>query len=141
MGSSISLNKINFEDMQSVIKNKDAIIISTLCSERQQCLLSGTLSASEEVSVFNRSLSCGNHSSVRIVLYGENCCDATLAIKYNQLIQLGFTDVQVYMGGMFEWLLLQDIYGKELFPTTSQENDLLKFKGRRKNNFNKLLES
>tara|TARA_Y100001935_G_scaffold122725_1_gene101973 strand:- start:908 stop:1333 length:426 start_codon:yes stop_codon:yes gene_type:complete len=141
MGSSISLNKINFEDMQCIIKNRDAVIISTLCSERQQCLLTGTLSASEEVSVLNRSLSCGNHCSIRIVIYGENSCDETLATKYNQLIKLGFTDVHVYMGGMFEWLLLQDIYGKELFPTTTQENDLLKFKGRRKINFSKLLES
>jgi hypothetical protein len=32
------------------------------------------------------------------------------------------------MGGIFEWLLLQDIYGKELFPTTKKEADLLKFK-------------
>jgi hypothetical protein len=32
------------------------------------------------------------------------------------------------MGGLFEWLMLQDIYGKELFPTTKKELDLLKFK-------------
>ena len=29
---------------------------------------------------------------------------------------------------MFEWLLLQDIYGTELFPTTTKEVDLLKYK-------------
>ena len=29
---------------------------------------------------------------------------------------------------MFEWLLLQDIYGNELFPTTSKELDILKYK-------------
>jgi hypothetical protein len=29
---------------------------------------------------------------------------------------------------MFEWLLLQDIYGKELFPTTKKELDLLRYK-------------
>ena len=28
------------------------------------------------------------------------------------------------------WLLLQDIYGYDNFPTTSQERDILKFKGK-----------
>jgi hypothetical protein len=34
----------------------------------------------------------------------------------------------MYLGGMFEWMLLQDIYGKEDFPTTEEELDILKFK-------------
>jgi hypothetical protein len=29
---------------------------------------------------------------------------------------------------MFEWLLLQDIYGAAEFPTTKKELDLLKYK-------------
>jgi len=29
---------------------------------------------------------------------------------------------------LFEWLLLQDIYGSEEFPTTSHELDILKYK-------------
>ena len=36
--------------------------------------------------------------------------------------------VYIYTGGMFEWLLLQDIYGKEAFPTKGDELDILKFK-------------
>ena len=31
---------------------------------------------------------------------------------------------------MFEWLMLQDIYGKDLFPTTKKEVDLLKYKSK-----------
>jgi hypothetical protein len=50
--------------------------------------------------------------------------------KYQQLLTLGFYNVFVYMGGLFEWLMLQDIYGKELFPTTKKELDLLKFKSK-----------
>jgi enhancing lycopene biosynthesis protein 2 len=34
----------------------------------------------------------------------------------------------VYTGGLFEWLLLQDIYGTQEFLTTKKELDLLKFK-------------
>ena len=29
---------------------------------------------------------------------------------------------------MFEWLCLQDIYGDELFPTTSRELDIYKYR-------------
>jgi hypothetical protein len=35
----------------------------------------------------------------------------------------------VYIGGLFEWLLLQDIYGDEEFPTTAKIIDILKYKG------------
>lgn len=132
MGGSLSLSKINFEDVQSAMNDGRAIIISTLPIERQQCLVSGTLSASEEVSALNEMLSSGNHCGTPIIVYGENCCDDTLGGKYNQLIKLGFGNVHIYAGGLFEWLLLQDIYGAELFPTTSMEKDLLKYKGRKK---------
>ncbi len=132
MGGSISLNKINFEDMQTIIQNKDAIIISTLSDHRQNCLLVGTLNASEEVSILNEIITNGGSTHKNIVVYGENCCDDSIAAKCSQLTNLGFTNVYVYMGGLFEWLLLQDIYGHDLFPTTYPENDLLKFKGRKK---------
>ena len=39
-------------------------------------------------------------------------------------------NVYIYPGGLFEWLLLQDIYGSEDFPTTIVERDHLKFKGK-----------
>jgi hypothetical protein len=42
--------------------------------------------------------------------------------------------VKVYFGGMFEWLLLQDVYGSDSFPTTSKEIDILKFKPLRNKN-------
>jgi len=41
---------------------------------------------------------------------------------------LGFQDVYLYMGGMFEWLLLQDIYGADEFPTTNKFLDILYYK-------------
>ena len=110
MGSSLSLNKINFEDVQTIMQNCDGIIISTLPVERHQCLLSGTLSAAEEVTVLNQSLTRGTQSGIRIVIYGENSCDDTMLVKYSQLVKLGFNDVHIYVGGLFEWLLLQDIY-------------------------------
>ena len=66
-----------------------------------------------------------------IIVYGKNCNDDKTYKKYEQLVGLGFTNVYIYVGGMFEWLLLQDIYGNELFPTTSKEMDILKYKSHR----------
>ena len=40
-------------------------------------------------------------------------------------MRLGFINIYVYPGGMFEWLCLQDIYGSEHFPTTTEETDIL----------------
>jgi hypothetical protein len=49
-------------------------------------------------------------------------------IKCQQLQSLGFNKIYIYSGGLFEWMLLQDIYGKDLFQTTSIEVDILKYK-------------
>ena len=48
--------------------------------------------------------------------------------KYTQLVNLGFVNVYIYPGGLFEWLCLQDIYGDDEFPTTNKELDILKYK-------------
>ena len=59
-----------------------------------------------------------------------------MELSYNQLKQLGFTNIYVYPGGIFEWLCLQDIFGTELFKTKGQELNILKFKNKT-NNFDK----
>ena len=38
----------------------------------------------------------------------------------------------IYSGGLFEWLLLQDVYGKDEFPTMGCELDILKYKGNKR---------
>ena len=80
-----------------------------------------------------RSAACGcigqnNNKSHNIIIYGKNCNDDSVYKKYNQFIDLGFTNVYLYLGGLFEWLLLQEIYGKQLFPTQGEENYILKYK-------------
>ena len=69
-----------------------------------------------------------NYREINIIIYGKNSNDETIYKKYKQLQELGFTNIYVYPGGLFEWLLLQDIYGTEDFPTTTKELDILKFK-------------
>jgi hypothetical protein len=51
--------------------------------------------------------------------------------KYKQLISFGFQEVYVYTGGLFEWVLLQDIYGIKEFPTTTVVLDILRFSSKK----------
>ena len=132
MGNTLSINKINFEDMK-YIQDKNSIIINTMESHKQNCLIAGTLPISNEENILNNLLNKGNIDEM-IIIYGENSTDNTLIKKYNQLIKLGFVNVYIYMGGLFEWLLLQDIYGRDYFKTTTVENDFLKYKGTQKFN-------
>ena len=67
---------------------------------------------------------------VRIIVYGRNSNDEKIYDKYQQLAKLGFSNVYIYPGGLFEWLMLQDIYGFLEFPTTTKQIDFLKYKPR-----------
>ena len=129
MGGAASACKINFERMQQCVEDaENTIIIHTMSSQREHCLIKGTLTAEKEVKELNKALNTLG-AMKPIVIYGENACDMTIVSKYNQLIQLGFSNVMVYPGGMFEWLLLQDIYGTELFLTSGSGGDILDYKG------------
>lgn len=129
MGNSQSITKINYEDMQNIIKNPEIyIIINTLPPTEQHCLIFNTTPASNEENIINQLLKGNKNKNTRIIIYGKNCNDDTIQKKYQQFISLGFFNIFVYFGGMFEWLMLQDIYGNDLFPTTKKELDLLKYK-------------
>ena len=121
-----SIKKYNFEDMRSAILNKDNLIINTLAEDNQECLIQGTIDIKRETSILNDSLS--KTKGKLIVIYGMNNNDEKIFIQYKKLTDLGFTNVYVYIGGLFEWLLLQEIYGQEHFPTTTHELDHLKYK-------------
>ena len=128
MGNSQSIRKINFEDIQYIIKNPERhIIINTLPVSEQDCLLPSTTNIHKEEELMNQLLNSGK-KEVNIIIYGKNCNDNTLYTKYQQLSSLGFYNVFVYPGGLFEWLIMQDIYGNTEFPTTKKELDLLRFK-------------
>ena len=120
--------KIGFEDVQYAIKTPEQfLLINTLSEKEQQCLLPNTVTADQEETVINHYLKKGT-KEVSIIVYGKNANDEKIYHKYNQLLSLGFYNTYLYLGGLFEWLLLQDIYGVKEFPTTSREMDLLKYK-------------
>ena len=133
MGNSQSTQKINFEDMQTACKNPEIyLLINTLPESEQGCLIIGTVNAQQEEAIINKHLR--GSKNIQIIVYGRNCNDDKLFKKYQQLLQLGFFNVFIYSGGLFEWLMLQDIYGFNEFPTTSKQLDLLKYKPRQQLN-------
>ena len=147
MGSNHSKNKINYEDVQDACKNalnnknsnnngKKYAIINTMDRNWQSCLIQSTVPIQEEEEMMNGILNNNNKYSndVTDIVYGTNSNDETIYSKYEQLVKLGIKNVFIYTGGMFEWLLLQDTYGRDLFPTTSRELDILKYKPRKQLN-------
>ena len=140
---------INFEDVQMIIgvsgsgsrsrsthnAHDQFLLISTLDASKQEHLIKNTISAQEEEEKINEIISSKNDDAEDIILvvYGKHATDEKVITKYNQLKSLGFSTVLVYPGGMFEWLMLQDIYGSELFPTNKNNTTT--------NNTNKCLDT
>ena len=112
--------------MQYAISN-NMIIINTLDINNQECLIKNTLKPDEEISIINNIIEKKNNK--KIIIYGENSSDNSIIKKYYQLRKYGIKNIYIYIGGIFEWLLLQDIYGSDEFPTTSEIIDILKYKG------------
>tara|TARA_B100000035_G_C21035896_1_gene570952 strand:+ start:2933 stop:3367 length:435 start_codon:yes stop_codon:yes gene_type:complete len=120
---------IGFEDVLYAIKNKDKfLLINTLSHNEQNILIYNTISSSEEEKYINTIIEKKTSNLISIIIYGKNCVDSSTESKYDKLIECGFKDVAIYKGGLFEWLLLQDIYGTNNFPTNGKEIDILKFK-------------
>lgn len=123
MGNIQSISKLSFQDMNYCIHNNYAII--TVLKD-DSCLIKGTISIHKEEDTINHLYNNDIHKP--IVIYGYNSCDENIFKKYQQLKNLGFHKVYIYPGGMFEWLMLQDIYTDKYFKTTSKELNVLKYK-------------
>lgn len=125
-GNSRTIKKVNFEDIQQIYRtNQNSILINTLAENEQSCLIKGTVSVKDEIRLINENM---YRSSINIIVYGKNTSETSPYKKVEQLMGLGFYNVYLYPGGLFEWLCLQDIYGCEEFPTTSKELDILRYK-------------
>jgi hypothetical protein len=131
MGNINSINKVNFEFIKNNMYNNEYIIINTLQEHNQNILIANTLSIENEIKILNTYIKQNNN--IKIIIYGENSNDNNIIKKYNQLEKLGFKKLYIYLGGLFEWLLLNEIYGEENFPIVNKNNeliiDLLKYKG------------
>lgn len=124
MGNNQSLPLCNFEYIRN--KSEQTLLINTLNSDNQSCLIEGTLEINEEEEKINEILK--HKTKTNVILYGRNCHDESVIKKYKQFQQYGIFQLHIYIGGLFEWLLLQETYGSMHFPTTNSEIDILKYK-------------
>ncbi len=131
MGNKISVNiknsNIGFEDMKYSIDKKYIIITTLTTQDTTTNLIKNTITPNEEENIINKMIDA-YETSKHVVIYGKNSCDSSVYSKYNELKNFGFTNIFIYNGGIFEWMLLQDIYGFDNFPTTISDIDILKFK-------------
>jgi rhodanese-related sulfurtransferase len=128
MGNSPSIPKVNFEDIQYATSHPEKyILINTMNISSQNILIVNTVASDMEEKMINDLISSGK-KDIPIIIYGRNANDDTIYKKYQQLLSLGFFNIYLYPGGLFEWLLLQDIYSNSEFKTTKQELDILKYK-------------
>jgi hypothetical protein len=132
MGNQVSLvPKVSYEDIQMIVYRNthiphSTILINTLPPSLQHCLIKTTVDIRVEEQLINKCLM--NSPNVMIIVYGKNSTDITILHKYEQLVKLGFTNVHIYTGGIFEWMLLYEIYGKDLFKITQYEIDILRYR-------------
>jgi hypothetical protein len=127
MGNQLSIKRVNFEDVQTIIKEKNKyILINTITDNLQKCLIYSTINVCDEETIINNLIN--TNKNINIIIYGKNANDLSVYDKYDQLIKLGFNNLYIYPGGIFEWLCLQDIYSSDYFPTNKTELDILKYK-------------
>jgi hypothetical protein len=132
MGNQVSLvPKVSYEDLQMVVYRNmniqhSTLIINTLPPSLQHCLIKTTVDIRFEERVVNAFIQ--KKPDIMIIVYGKNSNDITILHKYEQLVKLGFTNVYIYTGGIFEWMLLHEIYGKDLFKITKYEIDILRYR-------------
>ena len=113
MGQTSSYPRCSFQSLQQ--KKGEFILINTLPLNKQNYLIKGTIPGLEEAERINSLLY--KNKRIEIIIYGLDYQDITVYKKFAQLKSLGFVNVFIYMGGLFEWALLQEIYGSN-FPTT-----------------------
>jgi hypothetical protein len=127
---------ISFRQVQQAVKvitkspphqlpqNPNTILINTFTPVQQQQhgLIRGTTLADKEEQMVQSALE--RDLSITILVYGHNALDPLPYRQADKLRNLGFANVYVYVGGMFEWLLLCDLYGPDQYPLmTVQEED------------------
>jgi hypothetical protein len=128
MGVMYSMPSYNYHQLQDRMKKQgqEIILINTLPLTRQDCLIKGTLKAFIEVEYMNKLLKTNKNKE--IVVYGIHHTDTSVIQKYNQLKKLGFTNVHIYFGGMYEWLLLQEVFDIINFQTDGTIQNIVDYK-------------
>jgi len=123
--SSDGINYVGYDKIRDFIKvckfRKDMLLITTLPFDGL-CIQGTVDSIEKEEQLINNALESGKTGEMILFIYGK---------KAQQFIDLGFRNVYVYLGGIFEWVLLADLYGIEDFSVTggniNEENLSMRF--------------
>ena len=71
MGNTTSTRKVNFEDVQYSMKNKNKfLLINTLNTSRQDVLIKNTVSVNKEEELINQLIK--SNQNINIIVYDEN---------------------------------------------------------------------
>ncbi len=107
---------LNFDDMKIAVE-RGYIICHIMDEIDGTILIKNTLSVKDEIKKINDLIKQSKFDET-IVLYGRNYTDLELIVqRFQHLISFGFTRVFIYVGGLYEWILMQNLYGDKLFPT------------------------
>lgn len=120
-----SYQHYTFKQVQEKIdtRKNEFILLNTLPMQEQNYLIKGTINAVVENDYINSLIK--KDKSKEIIIYGRDHHDMKVIEKYNKLKKIGFINVYIYFGGLFEWSLLQEVYGTSNFPTDGNVNDPL----------------
>jgi len=119
-----SYQHYTFKELQQKIDSKhDFILLNTLPVQEQNYLIRGTINAIHENDFINGLIK--KDRGKEIIIYGRDHHDMKVIEKYNKLKKVGFTKIYIYFGGLFEWSLLQEIYGVSNFQTDGNVKDPL----------------
>lgn len=122
MGNTVGISLCTFDAVRRAALDERSLLVCTLA--RDACVIDGTVRIDDEEATINAILKSKAQAQYGVVVYGRNCRDDTVVRKCKQLSALGF-GVQCYVGGMFEWLLLQAVYGDDEFGATADADALL----------------
>ena len=118
---SFTVEKASFENV--LLLEKSGVLISVFAEDDQNLLIAGTVPCAKEVEAVESAIAAKRS----IIVYGRNSHDERVFTKYAQIKKLGGL-VKVYLGGLFEWILLNEIYGNDRFPLTAKVVDLYQYR-------------
>lgn len=93
-------------------------LITVMERDESDKVIKGTIPFKEEEITMNSIIKQNKMDTVTVIVYGKDACDERIYKKAKQMMELGFKRVRIYIGGMFEWNLLVELYGDENFPTS-----------------------
>lgn len=93
------------------------LLLAAPSVDTQPWRIHGTLSADREEHQINRLVEYGSkngEATKHIVCYGLNSTDATPETQARKLARHGL-EASVYRGGLFEWVLLRELFGETVY--------------------------